>query len=531
MSETRKRKSCRNSRSSRNIRSKYRRKTCKHDRVNIKRRRKVYRKSRKTRGGNQVDANCGLPKGITGEYMVGLAKEAKSEEKVDFVLKHLTDLAGYLEKGKSNESACHMIAALACIVLHGMENMTQDNEKKTKIEALKTKLQRLSTHQYYAGGAINKHTRKKTQRGRGPKRKLPKWEFGNGDQFTVDELYGLLEFEHEKREFKNKYKNASEDEQRRFLDGKLYLQQRHNEELQRYRDDTVNWMVEEPGVMPYDARLYHDAPAENPKPKGVVVQPIHYFDLNDTHVPNKLKAEWQRRWVKKNLDINQGIGVKHVDQGFLKKKKQEYDNAFKEFYTTDPEYLAAYEKFVNDTNAKALMNREMRDMAAEEKNQKDVANTIRWREEAKVRSAEALLRHAEEDMIEDPNNPYAFTISWPGVKRRNLEYRESKKVPNTLVATAYDLSTGDKDAYDAIILFDSGDEVAEAYTKFNDKYPQKYIDKARGKTSVLDAIKTATTFIKKSMVDKMGYTKYSSKSQPGKYYVNVGGKTIWILEE
>lgn len=528
MSVTRKRRSSKNSR---NTRSKYRRKTYKNDRAKNMRRRNVMRKSRKVRGGNQENARCGLPKGTSGDRMVNLAKEAKYDEQVDVVLKHLTDLADYLEKGKSNESACHMISTRAFIVLHGVENMTQDSEKKSKIEALKNKLQRLSSQQYYIGGSINKSTRKKRQRGRGPKRKLPKWEFGNGDQFTVQELYGLLEFEHEKREFKNNYKNKSEDEQRGFLDEKLYYQQKHNEALQEYRADTVNRMVEEPGVMPYDSRLYHDAPAENPKPNGVVVQPIHYFDLNDTHVPNRLKAEWQRRWIKKNLDINQGIGVEHIDQGFLKKKKQEYDNAFKEFYTTDPEYLAAYEKFVNDTNAKALMNRELRDMAAEEKNQRDVANTIRWREEAKVRNAEALLRHEEEDMITDPNNPYTFTISWPGVKRRNLEYRESKKVPNTLVATAYDLRTGDRDNYDAIILFDSGDEVAEAYTKFNDKYPQKYIDNARGKTSVVDAINTATAVIRKAAADKLGYTKFSSKSNPGKYYVNVFGKTKWLVDK
>ena len=528
MSITHKRTSSKNSR---NTRSKYRRKSYKKGRAMNVRQRKVSRKSRKMRGGNQPDARCGLPRGTSGDRMVNLAKEAKYDEQVDVVLKHLTDLADYLEKGKSNESACHMISTRAFIVLHGVENMTQDSEKKRKIETLKNKLQRLSSPQYYIGGTTNKNTRKKRQRGRGPKRKLPKWEFGNGDQFTVDELYGLLEFEHDKKEFKKKHKHDPEDAQRRFLESKLYMQQRHNDELKRYRDDTVNWMVEEPGVMPYDSRMEYDAPAENPRPKGVVVQPIHYFDLNDTHIPNRLKAEWQRRWVKKNLDINQGIGVKHVDQGFLKKKKEEYDNAFKEFYTTDPEYLAAYEKFVNDTNAKALMNREMRDMAAEEKNQRDVANTKRWREEAKVRNAEALLRHEEEDMVTDTNNPYTFTISWPGVKRRNLNYRESKKIPGTLVAIVYDLRTGDKEAYDAIILFDSGDEVAEAYTKFNDKYPQKYIDSARGKTSVVEAINKATAVIKKSAADKLGYAKYSSKKYPGKYYVNVFGMTKWLVDK
>ena len=360
-------------------------------------------------------------------------------------------------------------------------------------------------------------------RGAGPKKR--KWSFAGSDDFSVKEMAALLEHQDDIKEFNKTFKHANEDAQRRFLMNKLFMQERQNEELQRYRDDTANWMVEEPGVMPYDARMMYEPSGEQPRDQ-IEIKPIKYLDLESKYPAERLKAQWQRRWVNNNFDINHALRSTQSHKPYVKKQRDKYDADFREFLNNDPEYLAAYEKQVNDMHIRQNEQKEQREMEGEEKTQRDKLAEERREKEKKEREKEQKIRDKEDGEEGDD-----FTITWAGVKRRNLEYGEDPENNGKLTATTFELRLNDSPdhPYPSVIVFSSPADVSEAYAKFADKYPDKYIQRSSQEPSVEKAIARATSHINKAYATKHKLKSFESRSQPGNKYVQMYGKTKWLV--
>lgn len=360
-------------------------------------------------------------------------------------------------------------------------------------------------------------------RGAGPKKR--KWNFSNSDDFSVKEMADLLEFEDDIKEYNKTFKHANEDAQRRFLMNRLFKQQRHNDELQRYKDDTANWMVEEPGVMPYDARMMYEPSGEQPK-THIEIKPVKLLDLNSKYPAERLKAQWQRRWLNSVFDINHALRSTQTHKPYVKKMRDKYDAEFREFLNTDPAYLAAYEEQVNQMNIRQAEQKERREMEGEEEKQKQNIARERREKEKEEREKEQKIREKEDG--EDGDD---FTITWEGVKRRKLDYYEDPENKGKLTATTFELRLNDNrdHPYPAVIVFSSPADVSEAYAKFIDKYPKKYVTRSGEEPSVEKAVARATAFINKAYATKHKLKLFESTSQLGNKYVQMYGKSKWIL--
>ena len=354
-----------------------------------------------------------------------------------------------------------------------------------------------------------------------------RWNFGDSDKYTVPQMLAMLRFEHKQKEFNKNYKNKPIDAQKRFLETALFEQQRNDDTIQKYKDDTEKYMVEEPGMMPYDSRLFYESRHDETKKPEIKVSPVKYFDLNSTSEAERLKGQWQRRWSNQVFDINHAIGSPSVDKSFLRQKREQYDKDFKDFYTNDPNYLAAVERDRERQDEKVKQGRERRVMDKEEE---AGLKHIRDEKDAKFnewKTNEKEIRKDEEQEYGDDD-----TITWQGVKRRGLDMFEDRETGN-MMAKVYDIDMNDhpEHGYDAEILFLSPQDVYEAYSEFVNKYPKSIIDKTQRDTDVAKALKRVKSHVLKSWTDKKKLRKQESTKNKGYFYVQINNKSVWVVDE
>lgn len=354
-----------------------------------------------------------------------------------------------------------------------------------------------------------------------------RWNLGDSEKHTVSEMLAMLTLEDKKKEFNKTYKHKDAAAQKRFLDAALYMQQANDDELQRYRDETERYMVHEPGMMPYDSRLTyvtrHDEASES-RPK---VARINYFDINSKLASDRMKGEWQRNWARTVFDINNAVNNPRVDQGFLKKKKEQYDKDLLEFVRTDPEFLAAKKRELEQGEERTQQSRERTKMDKEEE---DGLEFIRDEKNAKYKE----WKEKEKELRKDEEQEYGDddTITWAGVKRRGLDIFEDDKSGN-IMATVLDLQMNDhpEHGWPAEVLLLTPQEVYEAYSEFTDKYPKSNVDKTPTSPSAAEALKRVKSRVLKSWAEKKQLRKSASRSAPGQFHVPLFGKTAWVVDE
>lgn len=354
-----------------------------------------------------------------------------------------------------------------------------------------------------------------------------RYNLGDSDKYTVPQMLAMLRFEHKKNEFNKDYKNKPVDAQKRFLDTALYEQQRNDDTIQKYKDETENYMVEEPGMMPYDSRLFYESRHDETRKPEIKVSPIKYFDLNSNSEAERLKAQWQRRYANTVFDINAVITSPMVDKSFLRQKREQYDKDFKDFYTNDPEYLAAVERDRERQNEKVKQGRERRIMDKEEE-----ADLKYIRDEKNAKFDEWKTK--EKEIRKDEEQEYGddYTITWEGVKRRGLDVFEDKKTGN-MMAKVYDIDMNDHPdhGYDAEILFLSPQDVYEAYSEFVNKYPKSSVDRTQRDTDVSKALTRVKSHVLKSWADKKKLRRQESTKNKGYFYVQINNKSVWLIDE
>ena len=352
-----------------------------------------------------------------------------------------------------------------------------------------------------------------------------RWNLGDSDKYTVPQMLAMLRFEHKKNEFNKDYKNKPVDAQKRFLDTALFEQQRNDDTIQKYKDERENYMVEEPGMMPYDSRLFYESRHDETRKPEIKVSPIKYFDLNSNSEAERLKAQWQRRYANTVFDINAVITSPMVDKSFLRQKREQYDKDFKDFYTNDPEYLAAVERDRERQDEKVKQGRERRIMDKEEE-----ADLKYIRDEKNAKFDEWKTK--EKEIRKDEEQEYGddYTITWEGVKRRGLDVFEDKKTGN-MMAKVYDIDMNDHPdhGYDAEILFLSPKDVYEAYSEFVNKYPKSNIDRAQTDSDAATALTRVKSVILKSWAESKNLATRESRSKPGRFLTRQSNQ--WVVDE
>ena len=357
-------------------------------------------------------------------------------------------------------------------------------------------------------------------------RRNNRWNMGDSEKHSVKDMLARLTLEDEKREFNRTYKHKDAATQKRFLDAALFTQQRHEDALQKYRDETAQYMVEEPGAMPYDSRMtyvsQHDETREANK-----VKPIKYSDLNSISAAERARAQWQRNWTRTVFDINNAVNNPRVDQGFLKKKKEQYEKDLLEYVRNDPEYIAAQKHDNERIDAKSGQRRERNAMDKEEEAGLEFIRDEKNAKYKEWKEKEKELRKDEEQEYGDDD-----TITWAGVKRRGLDIFEDNKSGN-LMATVLDLQMNDhpEHGWPAEVLLLTPQEVYEAYSEFTDKYPKSNVDKTPTSPSATEALKRVKARVLKSWAEKKQLRKSASRSAPGQFHVPLFGKTAWLVDE
>ena len=165
-------------------------------------------------------------------------------------------------------------------------------------------------------------------------------------------------------------------------------------------------------------------------------------------------------------------------------------------------------------------------MEGEEKTQRDELAEEKRKRDKEEREKEQKIRETEDGEEGDD-----YTITWAGVKRRNLEYGEDPENKGKLTATTFELRLNDsrQHPYPSVIVFSSPADVSEAYAKFSSKYPEKYIQRSSQEPDVNKAIARATSHINKDYAAKHKLKSYESTKFPGNKYVQMYGKTKWLI--
>ena len=379
------------------------------------------------------------------------------------------------------------------------------------------------SHNLHKTRSRKKHIRKG---GSGSKRKADTvFDMFEYDNIPTKELFERLD-ETSKREYKKKYHNGrSEGERRAWIENLLRRQIASEREIQRYLDDTENWMVEEPGVLPYDSRMDYTASEKPEKEKPIELKPIEYYDINDEKLSNRLKAAWQKKWDKESqFDINFAIHDPNSYKPFVKKRLDEYRAALANFVNTDPDYLKAVEDEMNKVKERFKEENERRGMEKEERSERSRMAKEKEQQFLEYMKKEKPLREAEEGETDTD-----FTVTWAGVKRRKLKFKEDRS-NGKLTATNLDLRLRDnpRHSFPSIIVFSTPAEVAEAYSYLKDRYIPRVVRSAKDEPDVEKAIKRATSHITKAEAQKLGLKPIESRTRPGKFYTLRYGRTVFV---
>ena len=122
------------------------------------------------------------------------------------------------------------------------------------------------------------------------------------------------------RDFKKTYAKEDADTQKWVLGIMLEDQNRSNAELARYfsKEETDKWMSDgTKGVLVEDTRLHDDVQVDAPKTGYQVPdqrKPIPLFDINSTNRLERLKAAFQKKWFRENMDVNHALmEIEHSD--------------------------------------------------------------------------------------------------------------------------------------------------------------------------------------------------------------------------
>ena len=347
--------------------------------------------------------------------------------------------------------------------------------RKNKKKAMPSKQTKKNTNSKKNKKA--KASRKKTKRDNKSKRRDRRgggpddiFEPGQIMNMTNAQLFSHLSNDN-KRTYNKDHKNSSRTLQNAHLMNMVVAQSASNAALKKYRDDTSKYMVYERGKMPYDSRLTEDTVHDEHKKVVEPLKQIHIFSVEPTSTkPERLKKKFQTEWRAKGLehmnvdrvnDMIRNANANRIHKSYPKSLYNQYDDAFRAFLNDDPEYVKAYADYIKEFHDREKMwiaDRETQVIEAPERAVKAAAARARVREEEdEKRKTERAIRKKEE--------VYPDRIPWTAVKRRSLEYDESREKPGQYYASMH-LLNGHRDP---IIRFASAAEVAEAMAlrKFN----------------------------------------------------------------
>ena len=445
--------------------------------------------------------------------------------------------------------------------------------RKNKKKAMPSKQTKKNTNSKKNKKA--KASRKKTKRDNKSKRRDRRgggpddiFEPGQIMNMTNAQLFSHLSNDN-KRTYNKDHKNSSRTLQNAHLVNMVVAQSESNAALKKYRGDTSKYMVYERGRMPYDSRLTEDTVHDEYKKVVEPLKQIHIFSVEPTSTkPERLKKKFQTEWRTKgpeHMNVNsvndmiRNANANRIHKSYPKSLYNQYDDAFRAFLNDDPEYVKAYADYIKEFHDREKMwiaDRETQVIEAPERAVKAAAARARVKEEEdEKRKTERAIRKKEE--------VYPDRIPWTAVKRRSLEYDESREKPGQYYASMHLLNRH----RDPIIRFASAAEVAEAMSlrKFNidprtlaraaaaattndacaiireynmtiDKYGDSMFDDdivdVNGKSYNPTKYPDKDPYMLKSAAIKWSMDIIKSNSKPGLEYVRMpSGRALWLIKD